>query len=239
MRIFCTFCGEAHDLAAPKPNETCRKCQKIFTVPTGAAPLGAGPAAKSGVGVLVIVGLIGVGGLCLVAVVGMLAAIAIPNFIRYQARAKQSEVRSTLRMFYTAEMAFYAANERYTTNLGELGASVESGNRYAYFADLDGTMIEPGHDGADATPFSAVAVDHRRNPSQTAVTSASLSTLKDVRPGMSGTCPNCEITLVAAGNIDSDATLDVWSISTAERREPSGGKIAAGSPHQDVDDLRN
>ena len=39
-------------------------------------------------------------------VVGILAAIAIPNFIKFQARSKQSECKTYLRSAYTAEMSY-------------------------------------------------------------------------------------------------------------------------------------
>jgi prepilin-type N-terminal cleavage/methylation domain-containing protein len=42
-----------------------------------------------------------------VAIIGILAAIAIPNFIKFQARSKQSEAKANLKAMFTAEKAFY------------------------------------------------------------------------------------------------------------------------------------
>lgn len=49
----------------------------------------------------------------MIPVVGILAAIAIPNFVRYQNRAKQAEVRITLRQLATAQAAFHAEHDGY------------------------------------------------------------------------------------------------------------------------------
>ena len=46
----------------------------------------------------------------------------------------------------------------------------------------------------------------------------------------------CDVTVVAAGNIDSDATIDVWSISTKERII-AGETVMPGMPFNHVSDL--
>ena len=45
-----------------------------------------------------------------VAIIGILAAIAIPNYQRYQARTRQSEAKVSLSNVYTAEQGFFAEN---------------------------------------------------------------------------------------------------------------------------------
>lgn len=42
-----------------------------------------------------------------VAIVGVLAAIAIPNFLNYQARSMQSEARTSLAAIYTGMIVYY------------------------------------------------------------------------------------------------------------------------------------
>ncbi len=41
-----------------------------------------------------------------VAIIGILAAIAIPNFLRFQAKSKQSEAKGNLGGIFTAEVAY-------------------------------------------------------------------------------------------------------------------------------------
>src|SRR4029077_18681963 len=50
-----------------------------------------------------------------VAIIGILAAIAIPNFLRFQAKSKQSEARELLSTVYTAVVAYCAEQSRYGT----------------------------------------------------------------------------------------------------------------------------
>ncbi len=56
-----------------------------------------------------------------VAIIGILSAIAIPNFKRYQAKAKQSEAKLQLAAIYTAERATYVDFETYGTCLDVMG----------------------------------------------------------------------------------------------------------------------
>lgn len=52
-----------------------------------------------------------------VAIIGLLAAVAVPQFNKFQARAKQSEGQGALTGLYTAEAAF---NSQYSTFYGSL-----------------------------------------------------------------------------------------------------------------------
>ena len=49
-----------------------------------------------------------------IAIIGILAAIAIPNFVKFQCRSKQTEARSSLKAIYTAEEAYRAEYDTYT-----------------------------------------------------------------------------------------------------------------------------
>src|SRR5579862_3776917 len=70
-----------------------------------------------------------------VAIIGILAAIAIPNFIKFQARSKQSEAKANMKAMFTAEKAFFQEKDRFSSLVGEVGFSPERNNRYAYFLD--------------------------------------------------------------------------------------------------------
>ena len=65
-----------------------------------------------------------------VAIIGILSAIAIPNFNRFQRKARQSEVKSMMSGIFTAEKAFRAEWETYYGNLVSIGYSTDGQLRY-------------------------------------------------------------------------------------------------------------
>ena len=56
-----------------------------------------------------------------VAIIGILAAVAIPNYAKYQAKARQSEIKIALASVYTGEMACQIENGAFTPCLGDIG----------------------------------------------------------------------------------------------------------------------
>jgi type IV pilus assembly protein PilA len=67
-----------------------------------------------------------------VAIIGLLAALAIPNFIKFQARSRQSEAKSNLKALFTAEKSYYGDKLSYCTAFDTIGFTPERGNRYLY-----------------------------------------------------------------------------------------------------------
>jgi type IV pilus assembly protein PilA len=67
-----------------------------------------------------------------VAIIGLLSAVAIPNFKKYQAKAKISEAKLQLSAIYTAETAFFSDYNIYHNCLAYMGfdPGPEIGNRY-------------------------------------------------------------------------------------------------------------
>jgi len=86
-----------------------------------------------------------------VGIVGLLAAIALPNFARFQARSKQSEAKVNLKAMFTAQKAFVTERDRFATLTAEMGFSPERNNRYAYFTGLGGSQ----EDRSTGTPAAA------------------------------------------------------------------------------------
>lgn len=72
--------------------------------------------------------------LIVMAIVGILAAIAVPNYVGFQARAKQAEVKANLGAIYVAEKAHLARFDAYGT-LTETGFFPEPSPRYSYSVD--------------------------------------------------------------------------------------------------------
>ena len=56
-----------------------------------------------------------------VAIIGLLSAVAIPNFKKYQAKSKMSEAKLQLSALYTAETSFYSDYNMYAQCLAFMG----------------------------------------------------------------------------------------------------------------------
>lgn len=157
----------------------------------------------------------------------MSAAVAIPNFIKFQARAKQSECKANLRSIYTAERSFRAEYDRYSQNFEEIRFPPPPGRRYSYLLsahpEVEGTFAPA--DREDSVLPTAKIIGLLPDSLQTTV-------------GMTGECPDCEFTAVCIGQIDRDDTLDVWSVSSVSRKGPDGETIEPGVPYNDVNDTR-
>lgn len=172
-------------------------------------------------------------------IIGGLVAIAIPNFLKFGARSKQSEVKMTLKAAFTSEAAYFLDQNAYSDSVAAVGFMPERGNRYLYRLSAEGE-VQPRN--APKTPegaFTGIGPDTLR------LGPADLEGLERAIPrdlwnelGVSGKCPDaCSITIVGAGNIDTDDTIDVWSIST-KARTIDGQSVPAGVPHCHVDDTK-
>ena len=69
-----------------------------------------------------------------VAIIGILAAIAIPNFMTYQAKARQSEAKVGLGGIFTSATSYFAENGTFTVaNIGQLGYAPAGTPRYSFY----------------------------------------------------------------------------------------------------------
>ena len=172
-----------------------------------------------------------------VAIIGLLAAIAIPNFLRFQAKAKQSEVRSNLKSGFTSQKAHFAARDRFSILPLEVGFQPERNNRFAYFFAktvlLEDRSGPTASGGAGAT---GIGVDVFRGYLAIASHGTLMcgTLMADVMPTSSNW------TGAAAGNIDTDSTLDQWTISTDSRTLAgcdAEGPVSSGEPANEQNDV--
>ena len=69
-----------------------------------------------------------------VAIIGILSAVAVPNFKKYQAKAKTSEAKMQLAAIFTAETAALNEYDSYGTCLRSLGFDPSSQSDQRYYA---------------------------------------------------------------------------------------------------------
>ncbi len=95
-----------------------------------------------------------------VAIIGILASIAVPNFQRFQAKTRQSEGKSKLTAIYTAQKAFHSEWNNYWSGLVTIGVEFEGVSRYhAGFNGLP-TVSSSGAGAASVDPnFNPAAAD--------------------------------------------------------------------------------
>ncbi len=115
-----------------------------------------------------------------VAIIGILATLAIPKFLQYQAKAKQTEAKTNLVALHTAQIAYFAENNGYIDDFNAIGFGI-SGASQRYYYELGSATLGTLPQGCTASSLDAI--------SPTAFTA------------------------VAIGNIDGDATCDVWTIT--------------------------
>ena len=125
-----------------------------------------------------------------VAIIGILAAIAIPNFMKFQAKAKQSEAKANLKAFYTAAQARFADGG--TFECGKCDWTPEKGYRYRYWVST-----------TDADNITTAGDDNK------------LTTECTTKPTGSGVQAETAFTTGASSNIDADDTCDQWTINDA------------------------
>ncbi len=83
--------------------------------------------------------------MAVVAIVGILTAIAIPNYTQYVLRAKRTEGKAALLKTQGALERYYTVNNTYTQDLTALGASAFSGDNAASSAYT--IAVVPGVNG--------------------------------------------------------------------------------------------
>ncbi len=149
-----------------------------------------------------------------VAIIGILAAIAIPNFMRFQARSRTTEARTNLGAIYTAEVSFFGEGSAYG-NFGEIGWGPTGTPRYHYTftGGVSGNpSTTPGtadDTGADVTGLgSGVGWTGNFNSAQNFIGTPT--------PALTATGANMGFTAGAVGNVDSSTTdgYDCWVMNT-------------------------
>ena len=169
-----------------------------------------------------------------VAIIGILAAIAIPNFLNYQRKARTSEARTSLGAIRTSETTWFAENGCYmdvvqfpaiavagTVKLATLwvppvaiipaapGFCVAGGVSTGNFANLNYAPI--------AAVYYSYGVDTLQNAVgvPTPVVAGAAPCVAAGAAGAVSTIPNNGYTATATSNLDGDALLSTFALGDA------------------------
>jgi prepilin-type N-terminal cleavage/methylation domain-containing protein len=95
-----------------------------------------------------------------VAIIGIMAAIAIPNFMNYMCKSKQTEAKQSLGAIATGNESWAAEDDAssYTTNTVEIGFNPRGTPKYTYYftGAADSTSFEAG---ASADAIKSTSTD--------------------------------------------------------------------------------
>ena len=123
-----------------------------------------------------------------VAIIGILAAIAIPDFLRFQAKAKQSEAKTNLGAVFTTQIAYFGENNTFgggSDCFDDLAWSPEGGAMYSYFCGDNTIANTKGTDTSGTVPPDVETTDQA-------------------------------FTVGASGNVDNDDDIDQWQMNDAK-----------------------
>ena len=131
-----------------------------------------------------------------VAIIGILAAIAIPNFLRFQAKSKQSEAKTNLGGIFTAMTSYFSEHNS--------------------FADLDVISWAP----VGTSKYRYVISNAALSQGNTSLVLDAWT----VAPGFSNATPQA-FTAGAQGNIDTDDLKDQWVIDDVRNLRNSADDV--------------
>ena len=155
-----------------------------------------------------------------VAIIGILAAIAIPNFVAYQAKSKQSEAKVSLGAIFTSAVAYQAESNNPQSyapqTIGQIGWQPSGRPRYSFWYQ-DGAAAGGNGNGTTITPFGG---------SSTATTPCNV-TVAPASAGWTVAATASGFSAGANGNIDGDTTCDHWFINDQRNLQNTNNDVSS------------
>lgn len=153
-----------------------------------------------------------------VAIIGILSAIAVPNFKKYQAKSKQSEAKIQLAAIYNSEVGTQSDYDTYATCLSMMGYEQSPRGYYTvgFLTGLDAIAKFSGCSsggitgaGASAAPTDRITVPIAQLAAVTANKPATLT--------LASTATQTTFDASAEASISSTVTHDRWSIDETKK----------------------
>ena len=140
-------------------------------------------------------------------IIGILATLAIPQFLGFRSRAMQVEAKANLGSFHEAQVAYYAEHNTFCDDLSELSWMPSGTPRYLYGFTSDDA---PGPSGTNDT--AELAALHSVDYSTANMVRFTGVPLTDADLPGDSNASSSSYRFSAVANLDADATLDVWQI---------------------------
>ena len=136
------------------------------------------------------------------AIIGIVAAFALPSFQRYQAKSAQAEAKTNLGGMFVAQLSYFAETAMFG-NLQQISFSLAGDtNRYTYRTGA----AAPGGGASSGTANVDVI-----NASSGFIVTADNTVV--AAGNMASTAANPGFTATAVANLDNDATIDMWHVN--------------------------
>lgn len=164
-----------------------------------------------------------------VAIIGILAAVAVPNYTRFQAKARQAEARTVLSALFTAETAYFNEWNRYFGDFRNIGYTPIGTFRYEHGFGQAGIVNSSTYVGGNVQASAAATAFNTTNWTDAggAAAGAGCGSAPTVALGCAVDRTTGAFTITAAsrvlttttftaearGDIDGDAGDDVWRVN--------------------------
>jgi type IV pilus assembly protein PilA len=119
-----------------------------------------------------------------VAIIGILAAIAIPDFLKFQAKAKQSEAKTNLGSIFTTQTSYFGEKNTYGNRFTFINWEPAGENMYTYSLADDLIANKKGDTNVCTGIIGTYAPDVTAN----AFTAGALGNIDNDDPNNGGTC---------------------------------------------------
>lgn len=149
-----------------------------------------------------------------VAIIGILSAVAIPNFNRYQARSKTAEARLQLSSLYTTEISWASDFDYFSTCLSTMGYDPSANFAQRYYGI--GFKVPPAHSATlngspSCTPATDAFYPGGRKTGNVAVADVSFLTAASTIPNTLDRFVAEASGAISAAKITA-ATTDLWQV---------------------------
>lgn len=167
-----------------------------------------------------------------VAIIGILSAIAIPNFQRFQMKSRQSEAKNALAAVYQAEKAFHQEWAQYFGDWKDIGYAPEGVMKYYVATSSDAARISPSVESGYMGPSGAINAPIDQNSGSycdNAAVAAFSTCVKDfdyinaavngAAGGAAAALATNTFTAAAASDLDrgADGIYDTWTMDNTKR----------------------
>lgn len=154
-----------------------------------------------------------------VVIIGVLAGVGIPQYQKFQMKARQSEVKSLLSSMYTSQKAFYAEWNQYYSDFNAVGYGLSGALGYRVTFNAPGVAGPANHPGVYAGAAATIF------DSTTYCAAQPVGACNDVNAKAAGRSvvgagvPNISsFEFGGIADLDADATdFDAWRINDNKR----------------------